>query len=520
MLLAVGLLAAGAASLGLLTAPARRPGSVRPSTALRPPTVGAASTTTSTAPTGAAPPAAPSPAPPGPLAVDGAAWAGNGELAFVSKGELEVLGDAGDLTAVTGPSGGFDSNPAWSADGRWLAFLNSVPAGPFSVAPATLWVVHAGAPAATKVSTSGVAEYAWSPVASVLAYATTGSGVRTPTPGNLFTDVPGELPVNLPGVGPGFGVTDLAWSPDGTAIAYDDVVPGAAATATTPGRSPVVSIGTVPAAGGISTVAYQRTDGTGLTLAGWWPDGRGLLFWEAPGGGTDPDGKPLDSLAAGGSNPVLLAQTLGHPFALAADPAAAVEAVVADPPGGGGLGRSIWSPGRDVALCDLVSGACRPVAVPSGDESLAPAFTSSGTLLYATASASGPFGTGAGAASAGWSSGDMAEWDATNRLWALPPGGTAAPLAQAGNGALLGVPAASGDGLVVVRDDALWLTSLGSTGPAVQVAGPLYSNAAPSGYYGEVDWAGTFAWSSAGGPRGGSAELVDEGYDPPTFESP
>jgi 1,4-dihydroxy-2-naphthoyl-CoA hydrolase len=161
----------------------------------------------------------------------------------------------------------------------------------------------------------------------------------------------------------------------------------------------------------------------------------------------------------------------------------------------------------------------RPVAVPSGDESLASAFTASGTLLYATASASGPFGSGAGA-SADWSSGYMAEWDATNRLWALPPGGTATPLAQAGNGALLAQPAASGDRLLVVHDDALWLTTLGSTSPAVWVAGPLYSSAAPSGYYGEVDWAGTFAWSAAGGSRGGSAELVAGGYYPPAFESP
>ncbi|MHB1582798.1 MAG: hypothetical protein ACYCU7_00415 [Acidimicrobiales bacterium] len=128
--------------------------------------------------------------------------------------------------------------------------------------------------------------------------------------------------------------------------------------------------------------------------------------------------------------------------------------MVGDPPGGGGLGRSIWSPGHDVAPCDLPTVTCLPVAVPVGDES------------------------------------QLAE------------------------------PAAAGTRLLAVGDDALWPTSLGSTGPPVQVAGPLYSNAAPSGYYGEVDWTGTFAWSAAVGPRGGSAELVDEGYCPPVFETP
>ena len=60
----------------------------------------------------------------------------------------------------------------------------------------------------------------------------------------------------------------------------------------------------------------------------------------------------------------------------------------------------------------------------------------------------------------------------------------------------------------VVADDALWLTST-TGGPPTRVAAPLYNSIGPSGFYGEVDWASTFAWSAATGPRQGST-MLDE----------
>ena len=57
-----------------------------------------------------------------------------------------------------------------------------------------------------------------------------------------------------------------------------------------------------------------------------------------------------------------------------------------------------------------------------------------------------------------------------------------------------------------MADDALWLADTASSSPAVRIAGPLYSTAGPSGYYGEVDWFDTFAWSEAAGiPQGSTA---------------
>jgi hypothetical protein len=60
--------------------------------------------------------------------------------------------------------------------------------------------------------------------------------------------------------------------------------------------------------------------------------------------------------------------------------------------------------------------------------------------------------------------------------------------------------------MVVGANDDLWLTNA-SGASAVRVAGPLYSTIGPSGFYGEVDWASTFAWSTGAGLRQGSTQL-------------
>jgi hypothetical protein len=113
----------------------------------------------------------------------------------------------------------------------------------------------------------------------------------------------------------------------------------------------------------------------------------------------------------------------------------------------------------------------------------------------------------------------MAQWDTTNKLWTMIPGGQPSALAAAPAGALLAAPSSQGGAVVLVKDDALWLAAAAGT-PAVAVAGPLYSTAAPSGYYGEVDWACTFSWSLATGARQGSAQLLGEALADPEAEAP
>ena len=53
-----------------------------------------------------------------------------------------------------------------------------------------------------------------------------------------------------------------------------------------------------------------------------------------------------------------------------------------------------------------------------------------------------------------------------------------------------------------------------------RIAGPLYSTSGPAGFYGEVDWSGTFAWSAATGARQDSVQLSDEALAEPESQIP
>ncbi len=161
-------MAAGGAVFGIVEAPSGTPytSSRQPPPSHPPPNPVSVAT-----PASVTPPGPPDPPSPGPLSVNGSAWAGHGDLAFVSRGQLEVLSNTGSLTTITGPTdGGFDSNPAWSTDSQWLAFLYTGPANGFDVPAPSLWLVKAGSSQAEEVANTAVGMFAWSPVASVLAY--------------------------------------------------------------------------------------------------------------------------------------------------------------------------------------------------------------------------------------------------------------------------------------------------------------------------------------------------------------
>jgi hypothetical protein len=73
-----------------------------------------------------------------PPAVNTAAFAGHGELAFLSRGTLRVLdGMTGSLRAVVTP-GMTPGTPAFSPGGRWLAF-SATSINP-AVQAATVWL--------------------------------------------------------------------------------------------------------------------------------------------------------------------------------------------------------------------------------------------------------------------------------------------------------------------------------------------------------------------------------------------
>lgn len=322
-------------------------------------------------------------------------------------------------------------------------------------------------------------------------------------PEDLWFDRPGAPPTGL-AVGTGAGLGAIAWSPDGSELAFDDSVfpqPASAISTTTPatGRLGIVSVND-----GQMTMVYELAE-SGIDLAGWWPEGGGLLFWGDTGfsGSNEEDGLTLYSLESGSEQPVALTTSLVDSTWLAPQPGGSTVAVVS------GRGRSIWTTGRAIDLCSFPTATCRSVPIPRGSVGLAPSWTASGTLIFAVASASSKDGAFS-----------MAQGDSTNALWSLVLGGQPSPLVSTPAGALLADPASQGSTMVVVADNALWLANIATATPATRVVGPLYSTADPDGFYGEVDWAGTFAWSAASGLRLGSQQLTDSGLYAPDPQLP
>jgi hypothetical protein len=237
----------------------------------------ASSATASRAPAGAAKPA---PAP----VVGANAFSGQGRLAFVSAGKLYVLdgtrtGRAAVLDPVAAPADVVA--PAFSADGKWVAFLVTAPSSypQVSYYTGTLWLARADGTGAHPVL-ANASTFAWSPASDVLA----------------VTVYPPDASVlsELDELGPGMSARlvhgasgPAAWSPDGRQIAF------ASMSGRPPGRFTGL-LETMPAAGGTPVVRYRSAQNA-LDLAGWWPDGRGLLAWvdEQSSASLAADGLPL-----------------------------------------------------------------------------------------------------------------------------------------------------------------------------------------------------------------------------------
>jgi hypothetical protein len=225
-----------------------------------------------------------------------------------------------------------------------------------------------------------------------------------------------------------------------------------------------------------------------VTLASYDPTGTAIAAW-ADGCSDNADGDPLELFSAG-RPPVTVSQSLIDMSSLAWSSDGEL-AVVS--PGD----RTIWANGKDIELCEVSPLACHRLAIPAGRVALDPAWTASGTLYFVLASASGPFSANGNAFySPGW----IERWQNSHGGWTLRRGATAPRAASPPLGNVLAYDVADrGGSLVFVRDDSLWLLSRPGIAP-IRVAGPLLASAAPSGYYGLVDWAALLSWSEANEP--------------------
>ena len=167
---------------------------------------------------------------------------------------------------------GVDTNPCWSPDGRWIAFTRRNEEGPsgWQVLQDVFLVPSAGGPVRKVTSDSDQvanSELAWSPDGTSIAYFGKDRTLRFVSPEGGSSRVlwhdesidPGTVHVN-----------GLSWSPDGTELAYAIAPQGAA-------------INIIPATGG-----EPRTVRTGfggfITQVAWSPDGQTFAFTGVTGG--------------------------------------------------------------------------------------------------------------------------------------------------------------------------------------------------------------------------------------------
>jgi dipeptidyl aminopeptidase/acylaminoacyl peptidase len=401
--------------------------------------------------------------------VGAAAFVGQGELAFVSARRLYVLdgtarGRRARLHRVVAPAGAVA--PAFSPDGRWLAFLVSPPQ-PYPVVAdqtGTLWLAGAdGADARPVLADAG--SFSWSPSADVLA-----ATVYSPAGHASVCELgPGVKPWLLASTdGP------AQWSPDGRYLAF----PAMAGNVTSRFTG---LLETVQASGGRPVIRYRSAENA-LILEGWWPDGHGLLAWldEQNSASLAADGLPLVSAPLSGGRIAALGRTLVYPPFVATNQALSVIAVDA------GSDRYLWHD-KTILLCHL-SGGCAPFpgGMP-GPTNVDPALSASGyemAFVHCGAASSGDF-----------SQASVRAWYSTRGLWVYPiTGGNPHLVTAAGRFVADPTWSASGRLLLYVRDDGLWLINPGGGRPA-RIVTSLFRGAWPNYYY-YIDWHDQFAWFS------------------------
>lgn len=441
-------------------------------------------------------------------AVDARALRGHGELTFLSGGSLYVLdGATGALRRVTRGAPA-PADPAFSADGRWLAFVRAEDRA-HGGAGAVLWLARgdgagarpvAGLPPVLAVPDSGAPAYSWSPTADELAVTTVARRGLPVAPDAVWVVRAGGGAHRV--FGPGV-VDGFAWAPDAPQLAL--------AVGAGPGGGEAVE--TVGAGGG-RPQRWLAERGSTLSLAGW-PAGAGLLVLDDRGNGgpsVENDGLPLDLLADPGGPLVPLATVpLLQPPAVDVGPSGAVALVALSVPNGTAPGadvtdalKFVWF-GRTVETCALWApvaspAPCTAVGGARGTVTLDPARSGAdGRLAFVEAPARTTGLPPASQPLVPWPA--VSAWEAAHTLWVVPAGATAPVEVAGGDGASDPVWSDRTSTLLFVKDRSLWLLPRVGTGARpVEVAGPLDLPAHRGGFlFGYVDWPGEFAWSDPGG---------------------
>lgn len=405
-----------------------------------------------------------------------------GRLAYVQGGDIWIrtLPD-GEPQRLT--TDGLNSQPRWSPSGEWLAFRK----GDLD----QVWIMRVDGEQARPLNGGNPIDmFAWSPVEDRLAY------VGLPQGGLYVQGADEAEPITLvhdawvdPATPPPEvkrSVGQVAWSPDGTRIAYTllerPIQPGGAiAPPSDQGLWVLSGEGGEPQELYVSGVPERGA----VQLFGWTADGEYLLFWQGEilSASMLADGVPLYALPADGGEPTqLIDAALPHSDFVAPAPAGSVVAVVA------GSGRLTWNSKRIA----LVHPHREEITRLGSDDAaaLSPAWSPGGTRLAYSA---GPTGED-------WGGEPVRQLMMARRIWLAGADG-------AGLQRLTDDPAyrdeyplwsADGSHILFVRLDAegrvsLWLASVDGGEPQLVVE---ELTPAPDwfGNYGHITWGQYFDW--------------------------
>jgi dipeptidyl aminopeptidase/acylaminoacyl peptidase len=428
-------------------------------------------------------------APNGPV-VNVSAFAHHGRLAFVSRGVLWALdGQNNTLRRITTPAGARPTEPTFSPDGKWLAYLAQRIDPDNHDQRNQLWIARSdGTDGHAVPGFLAYGIYGWSPTSDVLAVSTGPTHSKQPCP----CGTPRTLRLVSPDgssriLASGPWIYSAAWAPDGHALAVG--IEG------DPAVGEPSSIASYPINGGKPTTwlrvrPRQRLQGmTGVLLepAGWW-HGFGIGFWIYGNGATrNLDATPLDLIAKPGAEPRLLDLTLsdGMTSVIAASTRGARLAIVADISEGVNGGRVFWDK-KQVQVCNRKSG-CRGLLKRSSKVSVDPVWSPDGETLA--------FIEAPDYVSAGWSQSSVRRWYGAHQLLLYDVGTGELRAVPAAKGATVPIWSRSSQSLLYVADDGLWLLPT-LTGKPVEIATPLFPPSNWPSYFAQVAWNAQFAWWS------------------------
>lgn len=408
---------------------------------------------------------------------DAARLLGNGELAVISSDrQLYLLGGKANgvqKVALDDPA----YTPRWSHDNRWLAVTTrpDPPAsGPNADEPTTIWLVSQAGAVVRRLTPTDADVYhaaaAWSPRSDKLAIEyTAGVGTSSPTQRLDVVGTSGDVTSLVSGQ----NIAGFAWAPDGRRIAVD-----VNHFENSAGKWNSRLLTMNPDGSKRHTVTTDLGDI--LDVAGWWPDGSGVLVWRDSQGSSSiaADGLPLLDVSAKSGHRRSLGKTmLQYQGWLATSRLRNKVAFIA------GGDRVLTNGHKHLVICTHK----RCHRVPQGDHHVTfdPAWSIDGQLAAVRDHAIKPV-------NGDYLTDYTTKVSASGGVYLLRHG----HLKALGGGEQATTPVWGLLGaMVFVRDGSLFLLRPGSTHPH-RVAGPIDASNNFS-FYGFVSWWDSFAWTHA-----------------------